>query len=295
MLMLATELKTLSDIPQGRTMVIQQKLDGARYQLFLYKDGRIELKGRNNNTLKNDIYPEIIKEAKELWSGISEDLILDGEIIVGDKQGDFWYNNNFSLLQSREHTQNKFRINLLVKLAPVRFIIFDFISEASKIASMPLEERLQTLTGFMNGRDNKRICIIPSQVGKQSKAYMLFEEAKRLGFEGIILKDPLSVYQDGRSTAWYKLKTYVEEDVKAIGYTSKNREISSLITDKGKVNFTGQPDIIAQKILKMDISIIKENTDEMQYYFIKDFVVKVKYLPSEYEVMRFPILKEVMI
>ena len=303
MVMLATELKTIADLDRNRTFILQQKLDGARYTLQLFKDGRVELKGRHSNALMNEAYPEIIQEAQEMNRGLAEDILLDGEMVVGERTG-FWFRCDFSLLASREHTKSARKINLLRRMKPVRLIVFDILTESTK--ALTLKERtiaLETFLGqFQKHEDNpyfssRRIQAIPSQEGDYLLAEELFREAKRLSMEGLVLKDPQSHYEDKRSNSWLKLKSYTEEDVKVLGYTSKNREISSLITDKGKVNFVGQPEEVEQAILHTEIMLTKENTIEKQYYFndAVKMIAKVKYLPSEYANMRFPILKEVML
>ena len=88
-----------------------------------------------------------------------------------------------------------------------------------------------------------------------------------------------SIYEDRRSDSWIKKKCYREADEKIIGYTSKARAISSLILESGsKVNAIID-DYWQDIILKQDISIIKEGTDEVQRYFSKPSLTAViKYL-----------------
>ena len=103
------------------------------------------------------------------------------------------------------------------------------------------------------------------------------------------------MYEDRRSDSWIKKKCYKEADEKIIGYTSKARDISALILESGsKVNAIID-DYWQDIILKQDISIIKEGTDEVQKYFSKPTLTAViKYLErTDNNIMRFPILKEI--
>jgi DNA ligase 1 len=295
-IMLAQELKSLEHLDEKREYIIQAKLDGARYQLTLFKDGRVELKGRHSNAIMNESYPEIITDANSLEKDWSEDLVLDGELIVGTQVGSgFFFKTNFSLLQGREHTKNRLKIQLLSRQVATTFVVFDIVSESLK--KLTLKQRLERLSMFFAYHKAKRIIPIQSAEGKQRAVDMLFKEAQAQGYEGLMIKDPQSLYEDRRSDSWLKLKTYIEEDMQVLGYTAKNREISSLICTKGKVNFTGQPAEIGFKLLTID-SEMSENSEEKIFMFKerRDIMAKVKYLPfKEYEKMRFPILKEVVI
>jgi ATP-dependent DNA ligase len=291
MLMLAKTLEKLEDLDGSRVWTIQSKLDGMRYQLFLFKDGRVELKGRHSSKLMNDIYPEVTEEAQSIAKGLAEDVSLDGEMICGSKNG-FWYMNSLSLMQSREHSRGRMKISLLRKYVPATFVVFDIISPSTK--DLILVERLDRLNAFLYNR-GQRIQAIESQTGRQQKIDVLFEEAKKLGLEGLMLKNPDSKYIEGRSNDWLKLKVWREEDTEATGYASKTRRVSALITPKGKVNFVGQSEEIEAMILKRDLWGTRTTSDEVEYIFTKPVKIKLKYLPSQQEQMRSPVLKSVEI
>ena len=305
--MLAQELKTLEDLDKKRIWEIQQKLDGSRYNLRLFKNGVVELVGRHSNALMNDSYPEVVEEAQRICKDLAEDITLDGEMVCGVRNG-YWFMSNLSLLQSREHTRHRLKIQQLRKIIPATFIAFDILTESLKNA--PLRDRLSALQSFLSAYSTdehpiynvRRIRSIPTSEGTYETARKLFDEATKLNLEGLMLKDPTSSYEDRRSDAWLKLKTYNEVDVKIIGYTSKNRDLSALIIDNptkdgnSHVNFTGQSAEIEQLILKRETNLKRECSDRMEYYFCKDFMAKIKYLPSgSQEGYRFPILKEVVL
>jgi bifunctional non-homologous end joining protein LigD len=143
----------------------------------------------------------------------------------------------------------------------------------------------------------KRIQPIYNLNGDMDLANKLFQQAYGLGLEGIMIKKLDSLYEDRRSEAWLKKKCYREADEKIIGYTSKARNISALILESGsKVNAIID-NYWQDYILKQDISITRESTEEVQRYFSKPSLTAViKYLErTDNNIMRFPILKEIRV
>ncbi|MEM3858685.1 MAG: RNA ligase family protein [Candidatus Micrarchaeaceae archaeon] len=289
-MMLAQEFKQ-ELVSDQKDYAIQQKLDGCRYNLRLSKDRGVELMGRHSNKLNNYKYPEIVAEATQLIRDYP--ITLDGELCVSTTYG-MWELTNFNAIQSREHTENKKQIELLSRCLPAKFIVFDILAEGTN--ELTLKERIDIMQMFFGQYPQLRhIKLIYSAIGTMDLATKLFQQAQGLGLEGIMIKDLDSLYEDKRSNAWLKWKTYKEEDLKIIGYTSKGREISALILENGsKVNA-----IIDEQmhdfIIKQDISIKKETSEEMQYYFSKpSLTAVVKYLEkTEQGALRFPVLKEI--
>lgn len=305
-MMLCEELKSIEDLDKQRIWQVSQKLDGCRANLFLNKDGSVALNGRDSNDL-GDKFPEIIEEAKELSKDLAEDVTLDAELIIGTTTG-YWFTDNFLLLASRTHTESIPRIKLLSRYAPARLVCFDIIADSLKDASQ--RERTERLNYFL-GRfisdarfPERRIIPIPTQEGDYKLIERLLEETRKLGLEGLVIKDATSKYEGKRSWAWRKLKNYAEEDCICTGYVGKERPLSALIMEdkegkpKGKVNWTGQPKEIEDRILAMGKFATEDNASGRITHLDKCdyFTIKVKYLPTEnYEHLRFPTLKEVMI
>ena len=287
-MMLAQEYKQelVSDAEQ---YAIQQKLDGCRAMLEISKDD-IKLFGRHSDQARNYKYPEIIEDAIQLIR--DEKIVLDGEICVSTSYG-IWELDTFNATQVREHTENKKKIELLKKLLPANFIVFDILTEETK--KMQLKDRLDIMQAFFGQYNLMHIKPIYTAIGRLDTAKKLFQKVEELKLEGIMIKKLNSVYEDRRSDAWLKWKTFKEEDLNVIGYTNKQRDISALILENGsKVNAIID-DYWKDMILKQDISITKEAGDEMQYYFSKpSLTAVVKYLEkTESGALRFPILKEI--
>ena len=289
-MMLAQEFKE-EMVSENEIYNISQKLDGARYNIRLSKDRGVEIIGRHSTKLNNYKYPEIEQEALQLIR--DEDITLDGEMIVGSQNG-IWYLTNFEALQSREHTENKKQIELLSRIIPARFVVFDILTPET--IKLPLSERMEILLNFFGQYKNlAHIKPIYNINGNLNLAKQMYNQAYELKLEGIMLKKLDSLYEDKRSDAWLKWKCYKEADEKIIGYTSKERKISALILESGtKVNATLDKKE-EELILKQDIIEERETTEERQYYFRKpSLIAVVKYLErTKNNIMRFPILKEI--
>ncbi len=290
-MMLAQEYKQ-ELISDSEIYNISQKLDGARYNIHLSK-GKVEIVGRHSDKPHNYKYPEIMEEAIQLVS--DEEITLDGEMVVSTNNG-IWEMTNFNALASREHTENRKQIQLLSRMLPARFIVFDIITKDT--IKLPLKERMEILQNYFGQYPNLRhIKPIYNINGDMKLTTKLFQQAYDLGLEGIMIKKLDSLYEDKRSDSWIKKKCYKEADEKIIGYTSKARNISALILESGsKVNAIID-DYWQDYILKQDISIIKESTEEVQKYFSKPSLTAViKYLErTDNNIMRFPILKEIRV
>lgn len=296
--MLAEELLSTEGLDKNRTYIIQQKIDGVRAVAYLIK-GAVRIIGRHSTTDISYRYPEVVADLRKMAESIPEgmELIFDGELccLLSENSDSFWLNVSFPSIASREHTEGTRKIELLSKMLPATFVIFDILGDNK---DLPLSDRLKVLDSVnmdIRSKELKRIRVIKTIAGNYQNAEKLFEKARQLELEGIMLKLPLAPYQGRRSPAWLKLKTYRSTEEKIIGYTSKNRAISALILESGsKVNAViSTPD--EELILKEEIAIEKSVGDEKQFYFSKSYLIaEVKYLErTEEGKLRFPVLKEI--
>jgi bifunctional non-homologous end joining protein LigD len=287
--MLAKELKELADLDPNGEWIFQAKIDGVRGQLHIDKDN-IQLFDRRGKDISGN-FPEIIEQARAFH--FDKPIILDGELCcVSHLIADFFYQVDFSAIQTRTHTQTKAKIKIQSKWLSASFIVFDIVD-----TEHTQEERLKELDLIIPITlpfHPKGIFKIRSMKGSRPTGEMLFNLAKQHKCEGIMVKQPDAPYEATRSEAWKKLKTYETRDCVAIGFKSKMRQISAIMTEEGDVNFTGQPKEIEEAILALEVYRTAENSEEKQFYTTKRFTVEVKYLPhTEYSKLRFPILKSV--
>jgi DNA ligase D-like protein (predicted ligase) len=190
-------LATLVDAPIDRPgWVAEEKYDGIR--LVAYKEGRaVRLVTRNDIDRSAD-FPGVVAAIAKLPA---PSLVLDGEVVIFDAA----QVSRFGLLQRREATAS-----------PV-YVAFDCLSARGRdLRRRPLAERRTHLEREV--RAGEALAIARRLPGSGSEAY---EAARRLGLEGIVLKDASSPYEEGRrSRAWLKVKLRNEEEFVVGGYTA---------------------------------------------------------------------------
>ena len=94
-------------------------------------------------------------------------------------------------------------------------VLFDVLYVGGKsVMREPWRDRRKRLEDLLEGRQLSRIAIVPVT----DDAPTLYETWVGMGGEGIVLKDPASLYRPGeRSPAWLKLKPKLTLDVRLIG------------------------------------------------------------------------------
>jgi bifunctional non-homologous end joining protein LigD len=191
--------KLVAKPPASGDWIYELKFDGIR--LIVIKDReKVSLLSRNENDLTGR-FPEITKAVKSLQP---DECVLDGEVVALDEEG----RSSFQLLQAREMEAPK---------TPVYFYAFDLLQfDRKRLIGLPLELRKKVL---------EKLCATAGDPVRYSGAIgnnpkRLLEEVKRRGLEGIIGKQPHSLYEPGRrSGAWIKLKCISEQEFVIGGYT----------------------------------------------------------------------------
>ena len=190
-------LATLVDAPVDRPgWVAEEKYDGIR--LIAYKDGReVSLITRNDIDRTAD-FPGVAAAIARLPAPT---LVLDGEVVIFDAGRV----SRFSLLQRRDDGS-----------APV-YAAFDCLyARGRDLRDRPLRERREHLEREVRAGPALLVARRLESTGSQA-----YEQARRLGLEGIILKDESARYESGaRSRAWLKVKLRNEEEFVIGGYTA---------------------------------------------------------------------------
>ncbi len=180
---------------------LEPKYDGIRAQL--HKNGEeVGLFSRDLRPLDEE-FPELIEEAGKLEG----DFVLDGELIAyaeGRKLG-------FADLQKRLG-RRKVEGDLFAETqegggpAPLRYVAFDILwADGESLLKLPLKERRQKLEEVkLEGMFGK---IEVKYAKDAAEVEGAFKAALGVGEEGLIAKDPMSVYSPGRrGKVWIKLK-----------------------------------------------------------------------------------------
>jgi bifunctional non-homologous end joining protein LigD len=186
-------LATLVDKPfQEEGWVYEEKYDGIR--ILVYKEGsQITLLSRNDKD-RTESFPAIAKTIRQLRP---RTLLLDGEVVAID-----------------QHKISRFQL-LQQGMSRARYAVFDCL--------------------YVNGKDLRREPLSTRRVELEQSVYQnhelilsrrladngmeAFRVAKKRGYKGLVAKRLASVYVEGRSRDWRKVKVNQEDEFLIIGYT----------------------------------------------------------------------------
>jgi ATP-dependent DNA ligase I len=198
--MLATPAADAAEIVRrvGGEAWVEDKYDGIRAQLHAV-DGQVQLFSRD---LKNitAAFPEIVAAA----AVIPGRFVLDGELIPY-RAGQVM---DFASLQTR---LGRIRPSAeLIERVPVVLVAFDLLHrDGADHLEHPLRDRRAALESLRLPEASGGL-ILYSRLERASTAQAvdaLFDEARARLNEGLMVKDPVSVYQPGRrGMGWLKLK-----------------------------------------------------------------------------------------
>src|SRR5438477_2075583 len=177
----------------GEGAFADDKYDGIRAQI--HSDGvqvRIYSRTLDNVTHR---FPEIEAAARQLGRGV----ILDGEIVAfSDRTPPF---AAFQTRLGRRKVPDALRRD-----APVAFFAFDLLYENGEpLFELPLRERIERLREII--RDGAIRLSDQSPIRDAAHIDELFDSSRARANEGLVIKDPGSIYTPGRrGKSWLKYK-----------------------------------------------------------------------------------------
>ncbi|MEO8425562.1 MAG: ATP-dependent DNA ligase [Verrucomicrobiota bacterium] len=184
-----------SSVASSPVLWAEDKYDGIRCQL--HKVGnRVALYSRDLKEI-SATFPEVTDAIRHL----STDLVLDGEILAMRDEEVL----PFAILQKRLGRREG-DLFLGVEI-PIRFVVFDLLwRDGQSFLEKPLHERRQILESTAPWPP--AFCLARIIRGKSvGEIETAFSAARDRGNEGLMVKDPASVYSPGRrGLAWLKLK-----------------------------------------------------------------------------------------
>ncbi len=203
----------------GKSVYAERKYDGIRAQL--HADGnRVEIFSRDLRNISQE-FPELA------GAGFNRDLILDGEILAyaaGLKLTFF----DLQRRLGRKKTLDLFETNDV----PVIYVAFDLLSLDHQILiKQPLHYRRTLLDQISLPKLVRRSKIVSvSSAQEIRRAFLL---ARQAGGEGLMIKDPASVYSPGRrGGSWIKLKEeFATLDVVVVGAELGHGKRSHVLSD----------------------------------------------------------------
>ena len=216
-------LCTLVDEPFDRdNWLFEIKWDGFRAIGSKRKD-KIELYSRNQNDFMQR-FPPVAEALRE----IAHDVILDGEIVVIDSDG----NAHFEWLQlwSRDPRGS------------LAYYVFDILwCDGRDVRTLPLVRRKALLQSVLPKSD-----VIRYSDHVETKGLGLFKQMQKKGLEGMVAKDSASPYRENkRGAEWLKIKTHMRQEVVIGGYTEPRggrKYLGSLLVgtyEKGELVYRG--------------------------------------------------------
>jgi DNA ligase D-like protein (predicted ligase) len=197
-------LATLTDRRDfGDDWLLERKFDGER--CVARKTGNeVRLESRSGKDLSST-YPEV---RAAVANQQSRDLLLDGEVVAYD--GD---QTSFTRLQQRLGSSAPSADQ--VATYPVVYCMFDLLEvDGEDLRHQPLADRRARLTSTIT-LDSA----LQHADAWRGDSQRRFEEACRLGWEGLIAKRADAPYTSGRSKDWLKLKCVWEQEFVVGGYT----------------------------------------------------------------------------
>ncbi|MBZ5721430.1 MAG: ATP-dependent DNA ligase [Acidobacteriia bacterium] len=204
--------------------VVEDKYDGIRAQAHV-SDGEVRIFSRTRDEI-TESFPEL----PDALAGLPDDVILDGEIVAWSYlAGETGRALPFSALQQR--LGRKKVSDEMMRRVPVAYVVFDVLyANGELLIDRPLRARAQLLDGLLAAerklveprsreaqgqlrfepREATTAKVIRSPLfvaASPENLDRLFEAAQERGNEGLMIKDPESVYTPGRrGKSWLKLK-----------------------------------------------------------------------------------------
>lgn len=198
-----------SAIHEMGTGAVEWKFDGARVQIHKDKE-KVRIYSRRLENVTPSL-PEISKAT--LRQIKAESAILDGEAVATGPDG---RPRPFQDILKR--FRRKYNVEKLAAQIPLHLHLFDIVYlNGDSLIDRPLNERRDLLASIADPE------LVASQVltNKPEEAERIYNEALAAGHEGVMIKNPVSVYAPGkRGKNWLKIKPVMETlDLVVIGAT----------------------------------------------------------------------------
>lgn len=204
--------KLVNTIPESEDWLYELKYDGYRIVAFV-EGSSVRLITRNGNDYTKR-FAGIAYSLADWATGRA--MVLDGEMVILDAEG----KTDFQALQN--YMRNPRGQNLV-------YIAFDLLAlEGEDLRDRPLIERKEMLEALM--KDSPKNLHYSQHIRGKGKEFLL--AACNSNLEGIVGKNPDSVYKGTRTDDWIKLKCDKRQEFVVGGYTLSNKKtsgVSSLI------------------------------------------------------------------
>ena len=184
---------------------IETKLDGVRVLTVVYPGGRVDQYSRNGKTLEN--FPHIrqqFEQAAAVWN-LAEPWVFDGEVMSASFQ------DLMRQVYRKENVQSSDAILYVFDCLPLRLFSQGRCDtpQYQRTSQVHLfHQAIATNSPNIRVLENETVDLDTDQ--GQQRFRELNAAAIAGGYEGIMLKDVDAPYECKRSTAWLKLKPWIE-------------------------------------------------------------------------------------
>ena len=192
-----------SEAPAGEDFLHEIKFDGYRVMARLDR-GDVTLLSRNGQDWRSR-FPHLARALERL--GVAT-AVLDGEVVALAPEGV----SSFRMLQEAISTG---------RTSSLRYYLFDLVYLSGfDLSHVPLVQRKELLRRLLGraGAGNTGHLRYTGHLSGQGPAF--FDQACRLGLEGIVSKKASSRYTTGRSKTWLKAKCSLKESFVVGGYSA---------------------------------------------------------------------------
>ena len=191
--------------------LVQKKEDGMRFNAIV-NSGKVEFRARSGKEL--DLLGYLEPEFLAVAAG--ENLVFDGELLIELSDGTFAPRQEGNGILSKA---GKGTISA-EEAKQVRAQLWDVIPYENFIRGsykVGYSTRLEKLNQCLNASIGKLHVVETARVNTIEEARTIFNKYLSEGFEGIILKDSHSIWENKRSKSQIKFKAELETDLKIVG------------------------------------------------------------------------------
>jgi len=206
--MLAVKVESIDEAFEacGKPAAIEEKYDGFRVLINKEKSGKISLFTRRLENVTKQ-FPDAVAVVSKNIKGDS--FILDSEIVGYDpKNGKY---RPFEAISQR--IKRKYDVEQLIKELPVELDVFDCLYYNGKNAmSLPFMERRKIVEKIIKEEKLKIRPSVQIVTDNEDEAMAFYENALKIGEEGIMVKALNAPYNHGRAVGYMvKMKPVMQD------------------------------------------------------------------------------------
>ncbi len=211
----------------AKVVWLEDKFDGVRTQLHCAADAegspRVEIYSRDLRRVTGQ-FEEIAKTAA---LGLKDNVIFDGEIVA------YLKGKRLTFFDLQKRLGRRAPDLFMKEHVPIVFLVFDLLHlNGRSLLAEPLAERRRLLDSLtLPAPSIRRVDVVQAASADEIEA--AFNAARSHGNEGLIIKDPVSLYTPGRrGLAWLKLKKELATlDVVVVGAEWGHGKRNSVLSD----------------------------------------------------------------